>query len=269
MLQALISDLPMLFAQTVLVALQDIKILWPSGIEPHIEIILRWIHFIAGITWIGHLYFFNFVNANMMKALDGPTKGKVTPQLMPRALWWFRWGAALTVLAGVIYFIIILHSEPNTWPTFFKWLIVVLVTFVIIYGLLQPLSGALNNGWIIACIVALLMIIMAIALLQLIGGEGLTRAGITQPPSNRALSIAIGGGMGVIMMLNVWGIIWPHQKRIIAWTYDNAEKDTEIPAESAKLARRAFLASRMNTWLSIPMLFFMGAANHYTLFVNK
>jgi uncharacterized membrane protein len=64
----------------------------------------------------------------------------------------------------------------------------------------------------------------------------------------------------------VWGIIWPHQKRIIAWTYENAEKGTAIPPESAKLARRAFLASRMNTWLSIPMLFFMAAASHYQIF---
>jgi len=268
MLPALISDLPALFAQTVLVALQDIKVLWPTGANPHIEMILRWIHFFAGITWIGHLYFFNFVNANMMKALDGPTKGKVIPQLMPRALWWFRWGAAITVLAGVLYYIIILHNEPYTWPTFFKWLIVVLVTFAIIYALLQPISGALNNGWIIAVIVALLMVIMAIVLLQIIGAKGPTPSG-ERVPSSRALSIAIGGGMGVIMMLNVWGIIWPHQKRIIAWTYDNAEKGTEIPAEATKLARRAFLASRMNTWLSVPMLFFMGTAQHYSLFVNK
>ncbi len=69
--------------------------------------------------------------------------------------------------------------------------------------------------------------------------------------------------MGVIMLLNVWGIIWPHQKRIIAWTKANAESGTPIPPESAKLARRAFLASRVNFWLSIPMLFFMGAASNF------
>src|ERR671920_1821026 len=68
------------------------------------RIILRWAHFIAGITWIGHLYFFNLVNVNFMKALDGPTKGKVIPQLMPRALWWFRWGAVVTVLVGLAYY---------------------------------------------------------------------------------------------------------------------------------------------------------------------
>ena len=51
-----------------------------------VEILLRTLHFLAGIVWIGHLYFFNLVNVNLMKALDGPTKGKVIPQLMPRAL---------------------------------------------------------------------------------------------------------------------------------------------------------------------------------------
>src|SRR2546423_12399709 len=75
----------------------------PSGQELT-RIILRWSHFVAGITWIGILYFFNLVNVNFMKALDAPTKGKVIPELMPRALWFFRWGAVLTVLAGLTYY---------------------------------------------------------------------------------------------------------------------------------------------------------------------
>src|SRR5438132_12752379 len=61
--------------------------------------LLRWIHFLAGITWIGLLYFFNLVNVPFMKELDAPTKGKVIPSLMPRALWWFRWAAVVTVVA--------------------------------------------------------------------------------------------------------------------------------------------------------------------------
>lgn len=64
---------------------------------------LRWIHFIAGITWIGHLYFFNFVNIPFGKTMDGGTKKLVVPELMPRALWWFRWGAMWTFLSGVVY----------------------------------------------------------------------------------------------------------------------------------------------------------------------
>jgi len=264
MLPVSFADLPILSGQGVHVLAKFF--LPPTDFDSILQILLRWIHFLAGITWIGHLYFFNFVNGGLMKALDGPTKGKVIPQLMPRALWWFRWGAALTVLAGIIYYIVILHSEPDTWPTFFKWLVVVLVTYVVIFGLLRPVSGALNKGWILAVIVGIVVMIMAVVLLKLNGGTGLTRTGTLQAASNKALSIGIGGGMGVLMLFNVWGIIWPHQKRIISWTAENAEKGTAIPAESAKLARRAFLASRMNTWLSVPMLFFMAAASHYPMF---
>src|SRR5437016_8678878 len=65
--------------------------------------LLRWIHFLAGITWIGLLYFFNLVNVPFMKELDAPTKVKVVPSLMPHALWWFRWAAVVTVLAGLAY----------------------------------------------------------------------------------------------------------------------------------------------------------------------
>ena len=64
---------------------------------------LRWLHFIFGITWIGLLYFFNFVNGPFAKTMDAETKKKVVPQLMPRALWWFRWGAMITFLSGWTY----------------------------------------------------------------------------------------------------------------------------------------------------------------------
>jgi uncharacterized membrane protein len=266
MLPAAISNAPN-FLTEVLAGLLAPRIFHPvEGLTANIEILLRWIHFLAGITWIGHLYFFNLVNVNLAKSLDDATRSKVVPQLMPRALWWFRWGAAITVLAGIIYYLIILHSEPDTWPTFFKWLAIVVVTYAIIFALLRPVSGPLNKGWILAIVVTILVAAMVIAILALNGGQGVTRTGEIRYASNRALSIGIGGGIGILMFLNVWGIIWPHQKRIIAWTYDKAEKGTAIPAESAKLARRAFLASRMNTWLSIPMLFFMGTASHYSLF---
>ena len=87
--------------------------------------------------------------------------------------------------------------------------------------------------------------------------------------SNRALAIGIGGGLGWFMMLNVWGIIWRMQKKLIRWTEANVEKGTAMPAEAAKLARLALLCSRVNFWLSFPMLFFMGAASHYGMFVGR
>ena len=160
-----------------------------------VELLVRWIHFIAGITWIGLLYFFNLVNVNFMKSLDAATKGKVVPQLMPNALWWFRWGAVVTVLAGLL-----------------------------LMGMNMP-------------------------------GE-----------SSWRISIGIGGLLGIIMFLNVWLIIWPNQKRIIQMTAEAAAKQQPTPPEMAAMARKAYLASRTNFWLSFPMLFFMAAASHYQLF---
>jgi len=69
-----------------------------------------------------------------------------------------------------------------------------------------------------------------------------------------------------MMMLSVWGIIWRIQKRLIAWTKANAENGTPMPEESKRMARMAFLASRTNFYLSLPLLFFMGAASHYPMF---
>src|SRR5216110_3578559 len=78
------------------------------------HIALRWFHFVAGITWIGLLYFFNLVNVPLQKKLDADTKKKVNPDLLLPALWLFRWGAVITVLAGLTYFaMFIMASDVN------------------------------------------------------------------------------------------------------------------------------------------------------------
>ena len=240
------------------------KVLPPSDLGTNVQLVLRWIHFVAGITWIGLLYFFNLVNVPLMKALDGPTKGKVVPQLMPRALWWFRWSAVITVLAGFVYWLLILNTEPpldpggRTWTTAGIWFGIVAIAWVINYFLLQ-VPAVTKNGWLTG------VLIFAVAGAM---GHMIIAFNTYEGASNRALSIGVGGGLGVFMLLNVWGVIWPIQKRLIAWTKENAEKGTAIPPESAALARRAFLMSRANAWLSIAMLFFMAAASHYPLFVG-
>ncbi len=227
------------------------------------KILLRWAHFVAGITWIGLLYFFNLVNVPFMQRLDAQTRGKVVPILMPRALWFFRWGAVVTVLVGLTYYAMyILHTEAQnagigTWSTLFKWLAIVVATWGIIYALLQPVSGALNKGSVLALIVIALILVMSWVIIRMLSGAGPTGETL----GNKSLSIALGGGYGIIMLLNVWGIIWRAQKRIIAWTKESAEQGTPMPPESTKLARRAFLASRLNAWLSLPMLFFMGTSH--------
>jgi len=244
----------------------------PDGSDAYVQILLRTLHFLAGIIWIGHLYFFNLVNVNLMKALDGPTKGKVIPQLMPRALWWFRWGALITVLVGLAYYATYMLANDaknernvaahgrNVWLILVVWLLIPTITFAIEMILVKRVK----NGWVLAVIIALLVSLMAIAIVcWLVSSLPIV---ISAP----TFAIGIGGALGLIMLFNVWGIIWPNQKRIISWTADNAENGTAIPPESAQLGRVAFLASRTNTWLSVPMLFLMGASAHFTLFlVNK
>ena len=62
--------------------------------------IFKWIHFLAGITWIGVLYYFNFIQGEWFKEIEDQTKGEAVRTLVPRALWWFRWGAMFTFLSG-------------------------------------------------------------------------------------------------------------------------------------------------------------------------
>jgi uncharacterized membrane protein len=80
------------------------------------------------------------------------------------------------------------------------------------------------------------------------------------------LSIGIGGGIGWVMMLNVWGVIWRIQKRIILWTKDSAATGKPMPERAKAMARMAFLTSRASAYMSIPPLFFMAAASHYPMF---
>src|SRR5205809_7346055 len=96
-----------------------------------LQALLRWIHIVAGIIWIGLLYFFNFVNAAFAATMDGPTKQKVVPELMPRALYWFRWGAAWTWVTGVLLLVLVFWHRaimfgPQRGSTPFAELVVLL-----------------------------------------------------------------------------------------------------------------------------------------------
>src|ERR1700678_3125444 len=105
-----------MMASTALTSLFTPLISFPEDFNTNFLMMLRWIHFLAGITWIGLLYFFNLVNVPLMKELDPTTKGKVLPPLMTRALWWFRMSAALTVLAGIAYWEVIVTSDVHNAP---------------------------------------------------------------------------------------------------------------------------------------------------------
>ena len=160
----------------------------------------RWLHFLAGVTWIGLLYFFNFVNVPAVAQANadkgGPGPAAISKYIMPRALLWFRWAALVTWLSGAYY----LMRAPN-----------------------YSFTGAFTLG------------------------AGAANVQLT--------TIGMGAWLGTIMLVNVWFVIWPNQKKVLGIVAATDE-------EKGRARRRAFLASRANTALSIPMLLFMGAASH-------
>jgi uncharacterized membrane protein len=254
-------------ASFVLASFVEPLIHFPHDFNTNFLMLVRWIHFLAGITWIGLLYFFNLVNVPLMKELDATTKGKVMPAMMTRALWWFRMSAALTVLAGLAYWGNIVAADAHNGQIqgfhatsglamgsfFLIWTIV----WGILYACLIPGKGIFDNGAFVGVVYAVVVAVAAWLFLSW-NNHGWE--------SNRLLAIGIGGGMGWVMLLNVWGVIWRIQKRLIQWTRDNATNGTPMPDKAKAMARQAFLASRANAYLSVAMLFFMGAASHYPLF---
>jgi uncharacterized membrane protein len=154
--------------------------------ENSLAFLFRWFHLLAGVTWVGLLYYFNFIQGEYFKEADAGAKSDVIQKMVPRALWWFRWAAMLTFLSGL----------------------------AIVY--LRHLSG---------------------------------------------IGIMVGVIMGTIMFLNVWLIIWPGQKIVIASAKQVAGGGEALPGAAAALAK-AGLASRTNTLFSIPMLFFMASSVH-------
>ena len=234
----------------------------PEGLTVNLQLFIRWVHFAAGITWVGFLYFFTLVSTPVLQKMEGPARSKVITTLMPQALWWFRWSSVVTVLAGIWYWMMIVSADAHNAQagggraigTFFGlWTL----AFAVEMGLLMSPAGVLKKGPLFGGIVAVVVALAAWLYLAL-NSHGWE--------SNRLLAIGIGGGLGWFMMLNVWGIIWRAQKKIIRWTAANADEGTPIPPEAAQLARIAALASRANFVLSFPMLLMMAVASHYPVF---
>jgi uncharacterized membrane protein len=175
------------------VVIAVVMALLTTGIDFRDQSFIVWIHVMAGITWIGLLYYFNFVQVPALAeaAADegGPGGAGITKYVAPRALWWFRWAAVLTWLSGAAYL----------WR----------VDLFADAFMLRP-GGAV---------------------------------------------IGVGAWLGTIMLFNVWVLIWPNQKKILGIVEATAE-------EIAKARKVAFLASRTNTLLSIPMLMSMVGLGH-------
>lgn len=216
-----------------------------------IQAILRWAHVVAGILWVGHLYFFNFVNAHVAKALDAPTRKAVVPELMPRALYWFRWGAAWTwitgiLLGGLIYYHgRVVFDDPtsgNPW----LWLAIVLAILIVGFLVYNFIMKAIKNV-IVSSAICLLLLAGVYCLLAEVGKFG-----------GRSLYIHVGVILGTIMALNVWMVIWPSQRKIIAAVAAGTPPD-------ANLVALAGLRSRHNTYMSVPLVFTMISYHYPTM----
>ncbi|MSP91389.1 MAG: hypothetical protein EXR79_06245 [Myxococcales bacterium] len=163
-----------------------------------IQFLFRWFHILAGVAWVGLLYYFNLVQIPSFPDFDAPARNTAIAKLVPRALWWFRWSAMVTFVTGVLLVGTLIHG-----------------------------AGSLDAFY----------------------------------SQGQAWRITLGGLLGSIMWYNVWFVIWPNQKVVIANAEGVLAGNPANPA-AAGHARRAFLASRTNAVLSIPMLFFMAASSH-------
>jgi uncharacterized membrane protein len=165
-----------------------------TGADPRsvVDDVFRWLHLFFGVTWIGLLYYFNFVQVPTMPKVPAELKKGVTGYIAPSALFFFRWGAALTVLTG--------------------------------------LAIAFHSGY---------------------GADALTFRGTGADGINM---IGLGMWLALVMAFNVWFIIWPNQKKILGLV----EASDEAKAKAAPVA---LIASRLNTLLSLPMLYCMVSAN--------
>jgi uncharacterized membrane protein len=222
-------------------------------VMPIVESLFRWIHIIAGVLWIGLLYFFNWVNANVMPKLDAETKKKLVPELMPRALYWFRWGAAFTWVTGVLLLLMLFYhaklalADPDAGFGVGSLLMIALV-FVAPF-IYDPLAKTALKDPQTAFGAGIVIATGVLFLFEYVGGFGF-----------RGYSIHLGAMFGTIMAFNVWFRIWPSQREIIMATKNGTAPDPGLVA-------LAGLRSKHNTYMSVPLLFMM-VAQHSTWAAN-
>jgi uncharacterized membrane protein len=218
-----------------------------------LQALFRWAHIVAGIVWIGHLYFFNFVNGPFQTTIDGGTKQKVNPELLPRALFWFRWGAAWTWITGVLLLMLVFWHGGLTFDAGRGWgagpIVMILVTFLAFLAYEALLKSPVGKELRTAAAVG--FVIVAVIVFAYVGVAGF---------SYRGYVIHTGTLFGTIMAANVWMRIWPAQRNIIS-----AVKQGQSP--DAALVAMAGARSRHNTYLSVPLVWMMIDA-HTTAFAS-
>lgn len=218
-----------------------------------LQSILRWFHVVFGILWIGHLYFFNFVNVPFQGVLDGDTKKKVNPELLPRALFWFRYGALWTWITGILLLALVFYhgwrggnmfdAATDVDTTRAVAMILVNLLAFLVYDFLAGQEFAKDLKVLGG---------IGLALTLLIAFLNTTVGGF----SFRAMAIHVGAMFGTIMAFNVWFRIWPSQQKIISAVKAGTPPD-------ANLVALAGTRSKHNTFLSVPLIWLM-LENHST-----
>ncbi len=227
-----------------------------------LNLLFRWFHIIAGISWIGQTYLFNWMEKTLPKEIDPEAGDNVsgqlwmvhgggfylvekqkTPKIMPRTLHWFKWEAALTWISGMFLLIIVYYmgglmlepdSEMSELTASFIGIGVLIIGYVA-YQLLW--SSPFGKNEIVGSAMSLILIIALFI-------------GLDQLFSSRAAMFHIGAAFGTIMAANVWMIILPAQRKMIA-----AVENKESP--DMTLAAKAKRCSKHNTYMSVPVIFIM------------
>jgi uncharacterized membrane protein len=209
-----------------------------------LSVVFRWLHIAAGILWIGLLYFFNFVNAPFAPTMDGETKKKVVPELIPRALYWFRWGAAYTWITGILLLLLVFYHGGLMFDQGVEWgagstvmLVVVFLVAFLLYDLLA--KSAIGKNLKVFALVGFLLVAVTVYCMIHVGMF-----------SYRAYVIHTGAMFGTIMAANVWMRIWPAQKKIIAAIRNGTSPDQALVAMAGG-------RSKHNTYLSVPLVWMM------------
>ncbi|MCH8011919.1 MAG: urate hydroxylase PuuD [Candidatus Marinimicrobia bacterium] len=214
-----------------------------------LQALFRWTHIIAGIIWIGLLYWFNFINLPFAATIDGETKQKIVPELFPRTLYWFRWGAAWTWVTGIFLLLIVFYHQqqmfdPNNpdsgWTTGAFAMLAVTFLGVFVY---DALFNMVKNTQVAVTIGFILLVGIIYGFIHWGNFE------------YRAFVIHTGTLFGTIMAFNVWFRIWPAQQKIIP-----AIKEGKAP--DADLVSLAGLRSKHNTYLSVPLIWTMINVHH-------
>jgi uncharacterized membrane protein len=214
-----------------------------------LDSLFRWAHVVVGVLWIGLLYYFNWVNGVFAKQLDAETKQKAMPELLPRVLYFFRWGAAFTWITGLLLLALVYyHGKQMTGggPEESKMLMIGVATFLggaVIYDVMwKKFQDNEQMGVIISYI-------LVVAILYVLSEH-------TQM-AKRAIWIHLGALFGTCMAMNVWMRIWPAQRKIIAGIKSGEAADPS----HGKLAG---LRSKHNTYMSVPLIFIMLVQHHAT-----